>query len=619
MPINISGNRVIATQARLPNHIYGCYVNFDPGKDWKEEVCVHNNVVISSVCSSHDTSDDVGNRIHLYGGAIDVETIYKEEYKNGVYANCNRVEIVNSRSRYLEAYGGYVKICHEGASLYHRFNFSSVETSSNTVIIDGGEFWRHSLVCGGYIVVEFKNYGRQTCLSCPMRATNNTVTIKGSPDLRSARIYGGRIENSAISRDVYLFDVDSFSGNKLNIESRIRGTVEWVKNFEEYNFSKVEVNAPVVLSLEKGVDLSRSKVGVKVEGEAREGDRLNLIESQEPISPVGVIKVIGRGGLIEYESERSENPRELALMIRGLRATPQAQGINRAVSAGMVVVGQGIGFIADRGIEEAVRAVKGKEEVEVFGAVEADRSKYKNVTDVKIEAMKAAGGIAKSYKEGEVVAGLYVEHGKGDYKIEEVESEGDVRYTGVGGLVRKWIGEKRYIEGSVNVGGYGIEYKNEIRGKEEEDLGYDYKGMYEGVHIGCGYEIEASRGIEIGITGKMLVTRQEGKQIKLNNGEPIEIEGVTVGKVGGGLKMKSKCSEKILPYVGIGYEYGIFGEGKGKVEGISLKEIDLKGGTGIGEIGIESRIGELRIELRGRGNIGKREAIEGLLKVGYTI
>ncbi|MDR0723657.1 MAG: hypothetical protein LBF23_00510, partial [Endomicrobium sp.] len=32
MPINISGNRVIATQARLPNHIYGCYVNFDPGK-----------------------------------------------------------------------------------------------------------------------------------------------------------------------------------------------------------------------------------------------------------------------------------------------------------------------------------------------------------------------------------------------------------------------------------------------------------------------------------------------------------------------------------------------------------------------------------------------------------
>ena len=40
--------------------------------------------------------------------------------------------------------------------------------------------------------------------------------------------------------------------------------------------------------------------------------------------------------------------------------------------------------------------------------------------------------------------------------------------------------------------------------------------------------------------------------MKLNNGIPIEIEGVMSGKVKGGVKMECKCSEKILPYVGMG-------------------------------------------------------------------
>ena len=93
-----------------------------------------------------------------------------------------------------------------------------------------------------------------------------------------------------------------------------------------------------------------------------------------------------------------------------------------------------------------------------------------------------------------------------------IEGRGNVRYTGLGGLVRKVVGERWYIDGSVNVGGYGIEYENEINSINKEDIGYKYKGMYVGGHVGCGYKVEASKNINIDIIGKILLTRQEGKE-----------------------------------------------------------------------------------------------------------
>jgi hypothetical protein len=615
-PINVSGNRVIATQAKLSHEVFGCYVEFEPCKDWREEVCVHGNIVISSGCQHTTYGDREEYSIDMRGGFIEAIATANYEYKNAVCANCNRVEIINNRGK-INAYGGYVKIRHVATSRNHRCNFSTVQASSNTVIIDGGEYVGNISkgIYGGYVEIGLEGYTRHTCITSPIRATNNTVIIKGNPDLSGVTIWGGYTGDGS---GPYLPDTDSFTGNKLNIEGRIRGRLRGVTEFEEYNFSKVEANAPAVLSVRCALDLSRSKVGVRVEGEAKEGDRVNLIESQGEVSQANRINIY-RNGLVEYEYSRVEETNLLGLIIRGIRATEQAQGINQAASAGVVVVGQGLGFIADRGIEEAVGAVKGKEGVEVFGAIEGERNKYKNVTDVKIEGMKGVGGIAKGFKGGEVVGGIYVEHGKGDYKIEEVEGIGEVRYTGVGGLIRKVIGEKWYIDGSVNLGQYGVEYKKEIIGIEVEDIGYDSEGMYEGIHVGCGYDMDVSKDVKIGLTGKMLVTRQEGKKIELKNGVPIEIEGVVVGKVRGGVKGEYRYSEKILPYVGIGYEYGVFGEGKGRVEGIELKGIELKGGTGIGEIGVESRIGGVRIELRGSGYIGKREGVEGALKFGYAI
>jgi outer membrane autotransporter protein len=187
-------------------------------------------------------------------------------------------------------------------------------------------------------------------------------------------------------------------------------------------------------------------------------------------------------------------------------------------------------------------------------------------------------------------------------------------------LGRYRIGEQGYMDMSVSVGRQGIDFdSNEMNPLSEENIGYEYKAMYVGGHIGYGYKSEETEKLNIEIIGKVLLMRQEGKEEKLSNGMPVEFEGTMSGKIKGLVKAGYKCNEKVVPYVGVGYEYEFLGKAKGKVEGVEMKEIDLKGGSGIGEIGVRSEMGDININISGRGYIGEREGVEGMLKVGYAI
>ncbi|MDR0618263.1 MAG: hypothetical protein LBG23_05895 [Endomicrobium sp.] len=172
-----------------------------------------------------------------------------------------------------------------------------------------------------------------------------------------------------------------------------------------------------------------------------------MIEAEDGVTKAKIIEMYKESGLIKFNHESVGTEKELSLKIKGQEATPQAQKLNEVGASGLIVVGQGIGFLAEKGIEEAVGAVKGKRGVEVFGAVGAESTKYKSVLEMGIEGVKAVvGGIAKSVEEGKVVVGGYVEHGKGDYKVEEVEGKGMTSYVGLGGLARVRVGEKGYMD-----------------------------------------------------------------------------------------------------------------------------------------------------------------------------
>jgi hypothetical protein len=442
----------------------------------------------------------------------------------------------------------------------------------------------------------------------------NVVELKGSPKFgKETMISGGGGE-----------------GNTLNIETREQVVVYGIRDFENYNFNRVRVNEPARIKVVGAtnnyvmgiwrVDLEKVKVVGRVEGEGKEGEIVNLIEAEDGVTQAKSIELYKGGGLVKLSHERVGNPKELSLEIKGKEATPQAQKLNEVGATGMIIVGEGLGFLSEKGIEEAVGAVKGKTGAELFVGVGGESSKYKSGIEMRIEGVRAVGGIAKSMKEREVVIGGYVEHGKGDYKVEEVEGKGMSSYVGVGGLGRVKIGEGLYIDMSMGVGRQGVEFESKgLNVLAKEDIGYEYRSMYVGGHVGCGYKREVGEKVNIEVGGKVLLMRQEGKKVEMTNGAPVEIEGATSGKIKGLVRAGYKSKEGVEPYVGVGYEYELMGRGKGKVEGVELKEVDIKGGIGIGEVGVSGEVGDINIKISGRGYIGEREGVEGMVKVGYSI
>ncbi|MDR1243829.1 MAG: hypothetical protein LBJ79_01375, partial [Endomicrobium sp.] len=373
------GREVVIDRKVTQENIYGGRVEGN-GTATSNAVRINNasvKNVIGGVVNVGDTSTVVSsNIVRIVGGKVEGEVYGGKCFQRGK-VDGNEVEIINAYIK-GDVYGGRIESNNEGAT--ERI------VRENKVSIEGGG-------------VEGNVYGG----SGP--GGGNVVELKGSPKFgKETMIFGGG------------------RGGILNIETQGQIVVSGITDFENYNFNKVRVNEPAkikVVGTSKymmgfwKVDLEKAVVVVvgKAEGEVKEGDRVNLIEAEDGVTQAKSIEMYKGSGLVKLIHERIGTQKELSLKIKGQEATPQAQKINEVGATGLIVVGQGLGFLAEKGIEEAVGAVKGKRGVEVFVGVEGESSKYKSGIEMSIEGVRAVGGIAKSMKEGEVVIGGYVEHG----------------------------------------------------------------------------------------------------------------------------------------------------------------------------------------------------------------
>ena len=77
-------------------------------------------------------------------------------------------------------------------------------------------------------------------------------------------------------------------------------------------------------------------------------------------------------------------------------------------------------------------------------------------------------------------------------------------------------------------------------------------------------------------------------------------------------------NEHVKPYAGAAFEYEFAGDAKGTTNGLDINTPSLKGGTGVGELGLmftPSKDLPLSIDLGIQGYVGKREGVTGSLQV----
>jgi outer membrane autotransporter protein len=221
------------------------------------------------------------------------------------------------------------------------------------------------------------------------------------------------------------------------------------------------------------------------------------------------------------------------------------------------------------------------------------------------------------------VLGLFLEYGSGNYDtnnsfgVDTVKGKGSISYLGGGVLGKVSNADNYYFDFSGRLGQVKTDFNSEDYVFSGVSAKYNYDVPYYGGHIGAGYIGQKFDNVGLDIYGKYLFTHQNGKEVSLPNGETINFEANNSHRLRFGVKIMRNQKSVFNPYAGAAYDYEFAGEANATVQGLDVVAPSLKGGTAIGELGLQINGGYLSADLGAQGYSGKRKGISGSFKLNY--
>lgn len=217
---------------------------------------------------------------------------------------------------------------------------------------------------------------------------------------------------------------------------------------------------------------------------------------------------------------------------------------------------------------------------------------------------------------GRLTAAAFLEGGWGDndsfadYNTGRVKGNEDVTYFGGGLMAMHEFDCGFYAEASVRAGEVWNDYSTN---NLNPNASFDSSNWYWGAHGGIGWLWPIGLDGQLDTYARLLWTH-----INSSHESPTEFEDVDFDSVDslrsrlGARYTHNLIGEELKGFVGAAWEYEFDGEQDGGIRSLGLNrdldDFDLKGHTGIGEIGIEYQATEeFSLELAGQGLIGQRD------------
>ncbi|MDL2268207.1 autotransporter outer membrane beta-barrel domain-containing protein, partial [Desulfovibrio sp. OttesenSCG-928-G15] len=324
------------------------------------------------------------------------------------------------------------------------------------------------------------------------------------------------------------------------------------------------------------------------------------------------------------------------------RKNPQTKSLLEGSLGSFALVGQGSEMVAGKGMNSAVSAARqaGASGPVAFGSLGGSMSRYNTGSHVKVESVNFLAGLGWNSlladgKNGSILAGVFFESGFGNYNTHNsfksrpsVQGNGDTRYFGGGVLGRYTLPVGLYAEGSLRAGKVKNEYDSKdfvnSRGEEAE---YDSSVAYYGAHGGLGYLWQFRENTSLDFSSKYIWTHQNDDTVKMRS-ERLFLDKVNSHRWQTGARLTHEAVLRngvvTSPYLGAAFDYEFGGRQKGTIKGTGRRwKIDsptLKGGTGVGELGITvkpSANSPVSFDMSVQGYTGKREGVGGNLNVRY--
>ena len=98
----------------------------------------------------------------------------------------------------------------------------------------------------------------------------------------------------------------------------------------------------------------------------------------------------------------------------------------------------------------------------------------------------------------------------------------------------------------------------------------------------------------------------------------MSFKDVDSSRLRGGTRFAYAVNEYVSPYIGAAYEHEFGGKAKATTNGFDIPAPSIRGGTGIGELGLSLRPSKtlpLSFDLGVQGYAGKREGVTGSLQM----
>jgi hypothetical protein len=195
--------------------------------------------------------------------------------------------------------------------------------------------------------------------------------------------------------------------------------------------------------------------------------------------------------------------------------------------------------------------------------------------------------------------GVLLELVKGKYMLEadygslygsEVKANGLITAMDVGLMIRhRWSGGLR-LEASGRYGLVRNSFKSDCFNNSLGDfMDYEMKAPFWSVHAGLGYEYKISERSNLDFIARLYYTRLGSDSVVLNSGEKVNFGSVTSKRVRGGLRYSYLHNERVTFYAGGYWEQEFDGKASGEHLSFKFGADELRGGTGIGEMGVSFR------------------------------
>ena len=308
-------------------------------------------------------------------------------------------------------------------------------------------------------------------------------------------------------------------------------------------------------------------------------------------------------------------------------------------AAALAFVNQGADLILNQGFGSAIASTRAPGfKAGAFAAGAGGYSRYNTGSHVDVSGFSMLAGVAlgNDAGPGRITLGAFFEGGWGSYNsynsfsnYASVDGDGDLSYYGGGVLGRYDVTGGMlaglYFDASFRLGRVSTEFSSgDIRYADGSKADFDSDAMYWGAHAGFGYQWSFTEQAMLDLSARFIWTRQDSDNVDVS-GDRVRFDAADSLRTRLGGRFNYAVCEYATPYIGAYWEHEFDGEQKSTVNGVGIDAPELKGDTGVGELGISIRpfadrdgaASGFSMDLAVQGYTGVREGVTGSLQLKF--